>query len=257
MKFGVCLGGMGPKIEQLEILHTCGYDYVELSMVDLMVASDAQFVHIKQAITDNHISCLVCYLFFPWQLKIVGPETDEGYITQYIQTAVQRAASVGATKLVVGSGSSRLVPSGFNQEKALKQFGRILNEVQTAAAPEAIQTIIEPMCRAETNLINTVNEAFVLIAEMEPPLLKTMIDLYHFHKNEERYDELKHGETLISHIHLSNDARGFPSKREEIADLFQYLRSISYDGTVSIEASTSDFQSDARQTLSLLKTIIS
>jgi sugar phosphate isomerase/epimerase len=252
MKFGICFGGIGPKNDQLLIAHDCGFDYVELSMVDIMTASENELFQLKQTLTRNQLKCPISYVFFPWQMKIVGPTVDRENIARYIQLAVQRASHLGITKLVIGSGTSRSVPPGFNKEKALEQFCFVIHEIQTVSQ-ESMVTVIEPMCCEETNLLNTVNEVTSQIAEMKLSSVKTMLDLFHYKKNNECFGELIGDPNMIEHIHLSTSIRTFPKKKEDMEDLFYYLHSINYKKTVSIEASTSNFGTDARCTLQLIK----
>ena len=253
MKFGICFGGMGPDEANLKCVHDCKYDYVELSMVDIMNKSDNAFDVLSCRLHADKIQCLVVYLFFPWQLKIVGDEADHEIINTYVERAVKRASLLNVKKIIVGSGTSRLIPTGYCRKKATSEFSNVIRKIHEVACNYEIETIIEPMCSDETNLINTVNDACSFIADMNLSGVTTMIDAFHFEKNKEDYNLIYDCKDLIRHIHVARNDRTFPNKRKDVELLLKFLTEINYDETVSVEAKTKNLCADAKNSLDIMK----
>lgn len=85
-----------------------------------------------------------------------------------------------------------------------------------------------------------------------------VLDFYHMAEMGEDYTLAAAAAPYMRHIHLSTSGsnlwRGFPQKTDadEYREIFAVLKSIGYDGTVSIEPSKFEFE-QASNCLELLK----
>jgi len=117
---------------------------------------------------------------------------------------------------------------------------------------------IEPLRRAETNIVNSIGEAWQLARETNHPKVRIIADFYHLGvENEDPAIILKAG-TYIVHCHIANPNGGrfFPKDEAEdsrYAEFFRMLKKIGYQGRLSLEANTDDLETDAKAGLVFLK----
>ena len=114
---------------------------------------------------------------------------------------------------------------------------------------------IEPLNRRETNLINAVAEAAALAERIAHPAVSVLSDLYHVVVEAEPFAATARAAALLTHVHIAAPDRQMPlpgRDEPELRDFFLTLRSIGYDGRVSIEARWSGLE-DAIAGLHLMR----
>ncbi len=86
-----------------------------------------------------------------------------------------------------------------------------------------------------------------------------LVDYYHLDAENESPDILLEAASDIRHVHLANPAdRSFPKSWEENPGyqlFFENLKRINYNGRVSVEAFSDDFQEDAKASFNFLSQI--
>lgn len=118
--------------------------------------------------------------FFLAEIKLVGSNANSEIIENYIKFSLNRAADLGADTVIFGSGKSRQV---YSQQDKL-QLVEVAKMMSQEALKHNITIVVEPLNSTETNFITTVREGFNFANIVDYPNFKTMVDFYHFFKNE-------------------------------------------------------------------------
>ena len=268
MRFGCCgcmVVGRRPEreervitgIEVLAEMESIGFDYIELSLSDVMKLDKTGFSRLKQRLEDSNVKCEACHNFIPSGVRLTGPNADLAAACEYIRKAFIRAAHLGAKVVVFGSSRARNIPPGYPYSSARKQIVELLGRMGDLAEEFDLIVAVEPLNRRESNIINTLKEALSLSREVNHPQVKLVCDYYHMMiENEDTTVILEAGEE-IRHVHIAEpEKRGFPvEEKRSYHEYFQHLKDIGYRRRVSIEAYTEDFEADAARSLRLLRSL--
>jgi D-psicose/D-tagatose/L-ribulose 3-epimerase len=153
---------------------------------------------------------------------------------------IELCADLGGSLLVHGSPKQRGIEPGDTKEAALARARDSFAAIAEDARAAALTYCIEPLAPAETALINTVEEAAVLVEAIASPAVRTMIDTCAAGQSEaasvpaliERW--LPTG--LIAHIHLNDPNRRAPGQGDmAFAPILATLRDQGYGGICSVE----------------------
>lgn len=262
MKFGCCLNMIATKpdatgIEWIKDAKLAGFDYVELPLAEIMALSEEELEKIKSDLKENHMPCESCNNFFPKTVRLTGPDVDMEKVMVYVEKALATAASLGARTVVFGSGGAKNVPDGFPLKDGYKQVVELLKNVAPVAEKNNIVISIEPLRKAECNLINTFEEGVSLAADVNRDSVKVLVDFYHLTEESEPVEHLlKYGKGNLSHVHFAKpEGRVYPSVFE-MADYIPFinaLKEIGYNERVSCEAYTDDFKNDSKIAVEFFK----
>lgn len=264
MRFGCCLNMIasqpdGTGIEYIEKLSEIGYDYVELPLAEMMALSDNEFESFKERIERSGIRCEVCNNFFPKSIRLTGSDVNIDEILQYVELALKRASSLGVEYVVFGSGGAKNVPSGYPLDKGYQQVVCLLKQIAPIAKKNHITICIEPLRKAECNLINTFEEGCKLAKEVNEDNIRVLVDYYHMCVEEEPVENIRNeGENYLRHVHFArHEGRVYPeSKSEDSYEPFiDALEGARYSSRVSCEAYTENFDVSATRTLAFFKEI--
>lgn len=261
MRFGCCLNmvATGPDktgFEHLGTLKESGFDYVELPLAEMMALSDETYAQLRQALRQYDVPCEVCNNFFPTTMRLTGPDADPSAAMDYVHKALRRAGELGVEYVVFGSGKAKNVPEGFSRERAYEQVTQLLQDISPVAGTHGISIAIEPLRKAECNLINTFEEGCRLARDVSRPNIRVLVDFYHLTVEAEppaRVREL--GREYLGHVHFANPTGRVYPLREDEADYLPFMRALhaaGYDGRISCEAYTDDFQVSAPLARNLL-----
>ena len=127
-------------------------------------------------------------------------------------------AELGGAVLVHGSPKQRAIAPGDTPGVALGRLAEALERIAHVAGRHGVVYCIEPLGRTETALVNTVAEAAELVATIDHPGLRTMIDCSAAGATEsvsvpELIDRwLPTG--LIAHIQVNDPTRRAPGQGE-------------------------------------------
>ena len=249
MKFGCCAS-----IDNAEAVHQAGFDYLEAGVTSLIPdEDDAAFAPVLEKYQSSPIPVEAFNLFLPRDLKIVGPALDQSRIDRYVQHALARIQTVGATIAVIGSGGSRSVPDGFPREEAIEQIVRFLNTVADAAEATDVTIAIEPLNRKESNIINSVAEGVDFARRVNHPSIRVLADFYHMDEDDEPLTTITENRDWLAHIHVADTGRLAPGTGTyPYAAFVDQLRQAGYDGMVSVECRWGDFEAEAGPSVEFL-----
>lgn len=264
MRFGCCLnmtasGPDGTGIERVARIAEIGYDYVELPLAELTALPKEKFQEVKRELANSGLRCETCNNFFPGTLQLTGPQVDSGRIKNYVEMALGRANELGVQYLVFGSGKAKNVPEGFSLEDGYRQVAGLLKEVAPAAEKSGITIVIEPLRKAECNLINTFEEGCRLAGDVSHPHVKVLVDFYHLSVEKEPVEHLAAmGKENLRHVHFADPVgRVYPEEvKMDYIPFFQALKEIGYNERISCEAYVTNFDVQAEKALGFFKKIM-
>ncbi|WP_108995048.1 sugar phosphate isomerase/epimerase family protein, partial [Paenibacillus agaridevorans] len=200
--FGWCRG-----IEEAALLRDAGFDYIECALTALKLEDERAFREELPRYLDSPLPASAFNLFFPSDLKVVGPDVDEPRIERYIGLAAEALNRIGARISVLGSGRSRRVPDGWERDRAEEQFLRLLERIAGAFAGTGVVLAVEPLNRRECNLINSVADASRFAELVNRPEIRALADFYHMEEEKEPFQTLIDHKMWLAHIHLADTGR--------------------------------------------------
>jgi sugar phosphate isomerase/epimerase len=221
-----------------------GLDFVEVSVREFLVpASDEDAFRAASAGADRAAAPVeAANCFLPAALKSTGPDLDMDALTAYAASAFRRAASAGIRTIVFGSGGSRKLPGGFDRSAAEEQFVGVLGAFGPLAAESGVTLVVEPLNRAECNLINSLDEGAEAVRACGHPHVRLLADLYHMLREDEPPEAIARNGELIRHVHVAErERRTAPGTAGD--DFRSYLRALAesgYRGDFSLECRCED-----------------
>lgn len=264
MRFGCCTNMIATRadltgMEHSEQLAKAGYDYLELPLAQIMDLPEKEFDKLKGHLKRLNLPCEACNNFFPAGIRLTGREVNMESVHKYTEAALLRASELGAEVIVFGSSGAKNVPEGFPFEAAWEQLVFLLRTINLSAKKYGITIAIEPLNQQESNIVNTLEDGFILAGEVAGENVKLLVDYYHFSMENEEISSLKTAEGLIKHVHIARpEGRGFPctADRENYSLFLRKLKETGYGDRISIEAYSQDFSRDFSKGLDCLKTYL-
>jgi sugar phosphate isomerase/epimerase len=260
-KFGVSDFSTSEPLRNAETIIGCGMDFIEPGLAKIAAMPDSDFVMASNRIAENNICVQSVNWFLPPDLKVTGPDVDEAKSTQFLERALGRAVTLGATAVVFGSPGSRSIPESFSADAAREQmisFCRLCSSVIRNNGWK-IKIALEHVNHTETNFINTFAQALSIVREVDRCEIGLAADFYHFEMENESMEVIADAADLICAVQLADPSgRCFPKSGIEIPRLdafFQHLSDIGYHGGVSVEATVEDLENDCRSAVAHLKSL--
>jgi len=257
MKLGVCT-----KFENVPAAAIAGFDYIECNLSKLASLTDGEFAELLESSKSFEIPVLRSNGFIPSSIPVTGPLADRKAICGYLDKAMSRASKLGIEVAVFGSGAARSVPEGWPFAKAWQQIEEFLSDAVVYCEKYGVTLAIEPLRREECNIINYVSEATILASLAYSPYITVLGDSFHMLSGREPYSALTNAGDILGHVHISHplpglSKRDFPStgdgNDEDYKAFFDALKAAGYDGCVSIEAGSKDFEKEAPDAVSCLR----
>ena len=255
MKLGLCA-----KPDQVNLAAELGFDFVECALNALATMPEEEYQQLLKAAPDFPIPVTKCNCLLPADVRPVGPDVSEEQLRTYLEKAFSRASSIGVKVAVFGSGASRFVPEGWSHTEAWKQIAAFLKLLAEYCDKYDITIAIEPLRRAECNILNLVTEGTLLAALTNHPRIGVLGDTFHMISGGEPYSALTQAGDALKHIHVSHtlgdlSGRIYPAEHdgEDYGELFSVLKAMNYQGDVSIEAGCTDMRAEGAQALHCLR----
>jgi len=236
IKLGVCAG-----LDKAEKLKAIGFDFIEGGVAGTLKpdVSDAEYAPELEKIKAGALPFQSCNGFIPSKFRLTGPETAHDAALDYAVKACQRADAAGIPFIVLGSGGARKVPEGFDLAKGKSQFIEFCQKLGDRIKDCKVTIVLEPLNKAETNLLNSVAEGIDYVDAIGRPRIQLLADFYHMMKEDEGPDSIRKAGKRIRHCHIAElEGRKAPgTKGEDLSRFFKALTEIRYSGGVSCECS--------------------
>jgi sugar phosphate isomerase/epimerase len=233
-----------------------GFDYAELGVRNFAKLTDEEFGKLQEKLKELKLPTPVGNNFIPGDLKVVGPEIDKDKQMEYVRTAFDRAKKLGLKVIVFGSGGSRKAPDGFSSDEAFTQLVDFAKRIAPEAKKRGIVVAVEPLQKGETNTINTAAEGLKWVQAVNHPNFQLMIDFYHLSLEKEDPTIVVTAKKNLKHIHIANPVkRRFPLSADEFdySAFFANLRKINYQGLISVEGRSDDFDVEGPKAVAFLR----
>jgi D-psicose/D-tagatose/L-ribulose 3-epimerase len=166
---------------------------------------------------------------------------------EYIKRCVDACHALGGT-LVCGPlygsvGATRFL-SNEERTKTLLRIAHTLKEATHYAADRGVVIAIEPLCRYDTHLVNTVGQGIELIQHTQCDNIGLLLDTFHMNIEEKSLgNAVKQAGSLLFHLQVCENDRGPPGTGHiDWGELALSLSHIDYKGWISLESFTPYFQ---------------
>lgn len=254
IRLGICRNP-----EDAQLIGEMGFDFIEVGLSWLHDLSDEEYARQLEIMKDAPIGVEACNGMLPGRVRVTGPDVDEVQIRAYLEKAFARAHEMGVKVVVFGSGAARGVPEGWPQDEAWRQIARYLTIAEEYCAKYDIEIAIEPLRRAECNIMNLVTEGTMMSALLNLPHIGTLGDTHHMLCGHEPFSALTQAGKLLKHVHISHSmgnegGRDYPAPGDDndYDVIFEALKAGSYDARVSIEAGCNDLAVDGAKAFEVL-----
>jgi sugar phosphate isomerase/epimerase len=232
---------------QCEYAAKLGYDGLEVAPYTLSEEPHrmgaAQIAAARAAAEDAGIAVtgLHWLLIKPGGLSISSKDQKTREKTIDVMLAlVDLCAALGGKYLVHGSPQQRRVDAGETRAAAMARAQESFAAIAERAQKAGVVYCIEPLAAETTPLINTLDEAARMVAEINSSSVKTMLDCSAASRMEkeplpalvERY--VPRG--MIAHVQVNDRNRRGPGQGEQrFAPLLNALRRHGYAGDIAVE----------------------
>jgi sugar phosphate isomerase/epimerase len=157
-----------------------------------------------------------------------------------MHTLIDQCAELGGKYLVHGSPHQRRIDPGETRAASMARARDSFAAVAEHAAKAGVVYCIEPLSSEQTPLINTLEEAAQLVAEIANPAVRSMLDCSSAGRMEKEPLQalvdrwLPQG--LIAHVQVNDRNRRGPGQGEQrFAPLLASLRRHRYAGDIAVE----------------------
>jgi sugar phosphate isomerase/epimerase len=251
--FGWC-----SSIEDAAVLKRLGFDYIECALASLHLENEAILAGKLPIYVDSPLPVRALNIFFPGDIKVVGPEVDPERIRRYVNKAASAMKKIGVEIAVLGSGRSRSVPEDWERKRAEEQFVELLGWIADEFTGTGITLAIEPLNRKESNIVNSVSEAVKFSEQVNHPSIRVLADFYHMNEESEPIHTLIDNKDWLAHIHLADTGRLSPGTGQyPYAELVSTLQASGYNGMISAECTVKDPDTELPASLAFMKRVFS
>lgn len=241
-----------------------GYDYFETAFRSVATLSEEEYAEWLKISKEVGLPVLRANGLFYNEQHFFGDDAmTEEEIIDFLDIGFKRSKELGIEIVVWGSGPTRKYPDTMTYEDAMKTIFKYGNIIADFSKKYDIPIAIEPLCKAETNIFNTVKESCEFIRELNRPEIKVLADSFHMMAECENFNTLGNNADLLIHTHIAAAVYGNDKIRkvpdsvdeENIKEFIFELKRIGYNGTVSIEAGlrTGDWEKDMTEGIRALR----
>lgn len=227
-------------LDILSKIKDLGFDYIEICVEDpRTIKTDL----IKAELERVKLGALVCGAFGPDRDISSEDSSIRKVGVEYIKTCIDYAYELGSPivsgPMYSATGKARLLAE---KEKAIQWSWAVenLKECAEYAAPKGIKLAIEPLNRFETDFINTVEQAMILLQRINYENVGLLLDTFHMNIEETDICEaLRMAGEKIFNFHACSNTRGTPGKDHfDWTAMVETLRMINYKNPIVIESFT-------------------
>ena len=253
MKFGYCTS-----FDNYSLLDQLGYDYIELAGREIVGFEKAKLDEMEKTLKAGRVKCCGFNSAIPADIAIVGDRFSEKASREYAKKLCVIGGQLGISGIGIGSPASRRLPYGYNVPLADSQAVEFLSVFGEESAPYGMKIFWEHLNPTEGNYGLTWNHGVELVKKVNMENVMLVCDLYHMDVNRECLRDLDQAPSLIGHAHMAQmdgtERRGIlPEHRTRYEEFIGKLKSLGYDGIISIEAFSGSVAEEAAGSIRLLR----
>jgi sugar phosphate isomerase/epimerase len=158
----------------------------------------------------------------------------------YFQALVDFCADLGGGIIVVGSPKQRSLLPGVEKAQACEWAMGVFREAVKPAEERQVTVCLEPLAPAETNFINTAQEAVELVSQVGSPWLKIILDVKAMCSEGQPIPQIiRQSWPHFAHFHANDRNLKGPGFGEvDFRPIAAALKEVGYSGYVSVEVFT-------------------
>ncbi len=159
---------------------------------------------------------------------------------EHLNLLLDFAGELGGGNLVFGSPKQR-ASNGIPHEEAMRYFLDGLDAAGPYAAGRNSCVLLESLPSADTDIMNTLQQAKAILDQLHSPGLATMFDFHNTADETEPWDALlSNFSQYIRHIHLNTMDGGWPTPamQAEYQPAMDALRKTNFQSWISLEIFT-------------------
>lgn len=247
MKYSICneLFGSLPFEEACSLVAEIGYDGIEVAPFTL--AEDPRTIDKirRKALRDAAESRGLEIPGLHWLL--VSPKgfhltTEDGAVREatldFLESLMDLCVDLGGKVLILGSPNQRSLAEGQDRGEVEKRLLAGFQRLGEYAEKAGVFLCIEPLDTAQTNFIQTPQEAFEWVQRVDRPGFQMMIDFRACTEmGLQPADQLRQFLPAIRHVHLNDTNKLGPGMGKcDFTPLFQAGKETQFNGYFSVEA---------------------
>ena len=157
--------------------------------------------------------------------------------SKYFCELVDFCADIGGHIIVVGSPKQRNIPAGATKEQALDWARETINPSVMRAMDKGLTICIEPLAPAETNFINTAEEAVRFIRSIRAPSLRIILDVKAMSSESKPIPQIiAESWPNFAYFHANDKNLKGPGFGDvDFKPIAAALKEVGYEGYVSVE----------------------
>ncbi len=153
---------------------------------------------------------------------------------------VDLCAGLGGKVMIHGSPKQRQIDAGEDRAVAEARACELWRQVAEHAGQAGVTYCLEPLSPAETNFVNSLEEAAAVVRRIDHPAFRSMLDTKAARTGERDTPEVLARrwlpEGLIAHVHVNDrNLRGPGQGNDRFAGLLAVLRELGYEGVIGVE----------------------
>jgi sugar phosphate isomerase/epimerase len=245
----------------------CGYDGIEVEPAHLGADPAALTPAERRAAREAMKAAGVAYvgihniLKAPAGLHLAAPDAPlRSKSWDYFRRVIDLAADLGPKPVMVfGSSRQRNAVEGTTPTDAVERLVEGLSGVAAQAESRGVSILIEPLAPHLCNVINSLEEAVVVVRRVNSRAVRSMFDTHNT-----AAEKLPHAETIrkylphLGHVHLNEMDGRYPGAADfPFGEVLRALEAAKYKGWMSVEVF--DFKPDgetvARRALEYLRKV--
>jgi len=222
--------------DTLLFLKNTGFDFVE---VPISTTDIAKWERIGEQLDELGLERVACSICGP-EYSLISPDAAvRRAAVERLKAVIDCTVAMGATLLTGPYHSGFKTFAGrpaTKQEWTWSVDG--MREVADYAADQGVTLAIEYLNRFETYLLTCTDDLIRYVEAVDHPNCRLMFDTFHANIEEKDVAEaLRQSAPYLVHVQISENDRSTPGQGNvDFSGVFEALRDIDYDGTISIEA---------------------
>jgi len=265
MRFGFCTNTffMNDSVDEkseksrrvFDAIVRAGFDYLETQLSDIVDMDKAKYAQFKKELAANNIAVKGGLLLLPRNMPLLTDDMNLDQIKSRAERTLSVAAELGTETAVF---APRRIDENDDMDKALDRMRQILSAIDPLAGKYGVKIAVEPLCRNETNTLNSVQQAADLLDNIKTANTGILCDLYHVKADGRTLDDVIINSSRIVHLHIAYPVgRKMPSSSDDMAEYAEFvkvIKQIGYDGKLSVECGIDEITEDRfKDALAVLK----
>lgn len=255
MRFG-CFGF----IRHIPLIEQAGFDTAELDICEINALPDDAFKRLLEKADASTLSFEVFSGLIPLTERFHSEDFSRSYWLEHVEKAASRISLLGAQLVPFGAGRCRSIPEHCNdREGACGTVISLVREICLILNKYDIVLAVEPLGPANSNYMNTIEEAVTFAQKTGVENCHVMCDLRHMLASGDDLDAIGRYASSIRHAHIDyplGKRRKFPLNGDgfNYKPFFRALQKAGYQGIMAVEATDyDDYLTEAAKSLRFLK----